>query len=122
MSLLEEQLADQIPTCYEREYRFASEHVGGGGKGLRQRLRSARLSDWRFDFAYPDLMLAIEVEGGGWSGGRHTRGSGFAKDMQKYAAAFRLGWTVYRCDAALIKSGQAAEDIKNWIDQHKETT
>lgn len=51
---------------------------------------------WRFDYAWPDRMLALEVEGGVWTGGRHTRGEGFLKDMEKYNAATLAGWRVLR--------------------------
>lgn len=52
---------------------------------------------WRFDFAWIEQRLALEVEGGAWSGGRHTRGSGFTSDIEKYNEATRLGWRVLRC-------------------------
>lgn len=52
---------------------------------------------WRFDYAWPALMIALEVEGAVWIEGRHTRGSGFLKDMEKYNAAAVLGWRVLRC-------------------------
>ena len=51
---------------------------------------------WRFDFAWPQSRLAVEVEGGVWIQGRHTRGSGFVKDMEKYNAAAMLGWRILR--------------------------
>lgn len=51
---------------------------------------------WRFDYAFPELKIAVEVEGGVWNNGRHTRGSGFVKDMDKYNAAAVLGWTLIR--------------------------
>ncbi|MCB5206098.1 hypothetical protein [Methylovorus mays] len=47
--------------------------------------------EWRFDFARPDIKLAIEVEGGTLSGGRHTRGAGYEADCYKYNEAARLG-------------------------------
>lgn len=51
---------------------------------------------WRFDFAWPDKLVALEVEGGVWSQGRHTRGSGFIADMEKYNTAASLWWLVLR--------------------------
>ncbi len=51
---------------------------------------------WRFDYAIPSHKIAIEVEGGVWSNGRHTRGSGFLKDMEKYNAATLMGWRLFR--------------------------
>ena len=51
---------------------------------------------WRFDYAFPAAKVALEVEGGVWSGGRHTSGAGFVKDMEKYNAAACLGWKVLR--------------------------
>lgn len=51
---------------------------------------------WRFDYCWPELRVALEVEGGVFSGGRHTRGAGFLRDMTKYNEAARLGWVVVR--------------------------
>ena len=52
---------------------------------------------FRFDYAWPQSKVALEVEGGVWSGGRHTRGSGFLKDIEKYSEAAARGWLVLRC-------------------------
>ena len=51
---------------------------------------------WRFDYAWPELKIALEVEGGAWTGGRHTTGKGFVADMEKYNTAAALGWRVIR--------------------------
>lgn len=51
---------------------------------------------WRFDYALPEHMIAVEVEGGVWTSGRHTRPQGFINDMEKYNAATVMGWRVLR--------------------------
>ena len=67
---------------------------------------------WRSDFAFPDEKLLIEVEGGTYTHGRHTRGKGFEDDCEKYNAATELGFRVLRYTGKMIKSGQALEQIE----------
>lgn len=92
------------------EDRLARDLVAlGVGPPMRQfRFCSRR---WRFDFAWPDAKLAVEVDGGTWSGGRHTRGSGYEKDTQKLNAANLLGWTLLRYTGGMVRSGEAAREI-----------
>ncbi len=106
MSKAEETLAFQLKACgieFSREHRF----------------HPARR--WRFDFAIPDKMLAIEVEGitfygknkdGSMKLGRHQTGKGIEGDLEKYDEAMRLGWNVYRCSQKMVKSGRALETIE----------
>jgi len=49
---------------------------------------------WRFDFALIDKKIAIEVNGGVYTNGRHTRGKGYINDMEKLNKAVELGWRV----------------------------
>jgi hypothetical protein len=42
------------------------------------------------------MRVAVEVEGGAFSGGRHTRGMGFVADCEKYNVAALDGWLVLR--------------------------
>lgn len=70
---------------------------------------------WRIDFAWPEKMVAVEIEGGVWTGGRHTRGSGFVADLEKYNRATVLGWKVLRFDADTIKSGEAIQIVQKML-------
>jgi very-short-patch-repair endonuclease len=63
--------------------------------------------DYRSDFAWPEQKLAVEVDGGTWSGGRHTRGGGYAEDCVKINELECLGWHVIRCTTEQVTSGQA---------------
>lgn len=51
---------------------------------------------WRFDYAIAEHKIALEVEGGVWTGGRHTSPQGFLNDMEKYNTATLMGWRVFR--------------------------
>ena len=54
---------------------------------------------WRFDFAWPYKMLAVEVDGGRFRQGRHNRGAALPAEMAKGAAAACLGWRVIHIPA-----------------------
>lgn len=68
---------------------------------------------WRFDWAFPEHLIAVEQEGGAWVQGRHNRGSGFIKDCEKYGEAFALGWTVLRATPAMMRDSTAAQ----WVER-----
>jgi hypothetical protein len=70
---------------------------------------------WRFDFAWPEYMLAVEIEGGSWSNGRHSRGSGFTEDCEKYNRATILGWWLLRFTTEMVKAGVALRDTESAI-------
>lgn len=91
--ILELQL-DDAGISFEREYRFDSQRL------------------WRFDFAMPDQKLAIECEGAVWSNGRHTRGAGYIKDLEKYNEAVLQGWRVLRYWSEMIENGEAMRQIE----------
>jgi len=102
-SALEETLALQIAAdalpAPEQEYRF---HC---------------VRKWRFDFAWPELMLGVEVEGGTWIRGRHTRGYGFEKDCEKYNEAALEGWLVLRFTGGMVRDGRALSIIKRAMER-----
>lgn len=102
MSVSEEKLLTQI------RHRQLPEPV--------RELKFHKTRKWRIDFAWPDLMLAVEVEGGTWSGGRHTRGSGFKKDCEKYNQMTLDGWTLYRFTSGMVTDGEAVKTIEKAID------
>ena len=62
---------------------------------------------WRFDFAWPENRISLEIDGATWTGGRHTRGSGYEADAEKLNEAAVLGWRVFRATRTMVKSGYA---------------
>lgn len=70
---------------------------------------------WRFDYAIPLYKIAIEVEGGVWTGGRHIRPQGFLGDMQKYNTAALMGWRVFRTTPDKLLSNDTVLLLKNAI-------
>lgn len=62
---------------------------------------------WRFDFAWPDRSIAVEVDGAIFVSGRHTRGIGVEKDNEKFAEALLAGWKVLRVSTNQVRDGRA---------------
>ena len=90
---------------------------------------------WRFDFIICRLevqsiydskistsqaikdgkLIAVEIEGGIYSQGRHTRGSGFMKDCEKYNTAAARGWKVFRFPSSMVEDGSAIKFLKEEV-------
>lgn len=66
---------------------------------------------FRFDFVITGSDLVIEVEGGTWSGGRHTSGVGFRSDCFKYNKALELGYRVLRYTTDMVTKGEAIAQV-----------
>lgn len=96
---LNPQLAKRLPV--QTEHRFHAERL------------------WRFDFAWPTVLVAVEIEGGTWGRrrGRHTTGSGHQRDCEKYNAAAIDGWCVLRYTSKDLESrpAQVVEQVKDAI-------
>jgi hypothetical protein len=78
----------------------------------------AKPRKWRFDYLVrtPQFIeCGVEIEGGGWVGGRHTRGKGFEADLEKYATATAMGYVVFRFSPKMILTGQAKEFLRQWL-------
>lgn len=67
---------------------------------------------WRFDFAWPYCKVALEVQGGIWINGGHSRGSGIKRDMEKENAAVCLGWRVAKCVPADLYKAETLAMIR----------
>jgi len=71
---------------------------------------------FRFDFAWPTIKFACEVDGAVFSGGRHTTGIGFQKDCEKFALACIQGYRVIRVTTGQVNKGQAITWLKEYFD------
>ncbi len=96
------QLAPELAGSYVTEYRFHPTRA------------------WRFDVAFVPERLAIELQGGVWSGGRHTRGRGYEQDIEKHNAAVAAGWRVLYFTSSHLHSdpagciGQVVALLASW--------
>lgn len=90
--LITASIVQEIPQ-WEREYSFSKKRR------------------FRFDFAWPQFKLAVEIQGGIWVNGGHSRGSGLNKDYEKNFYALALGWRILYVSVNQIEDGTAMK----WI-------
>ena len=77
---------------------------------------------WRADFKvynYEEgVRILVEYEGGVWTRGRHTTGTGYANDCEKYREAVKLGYRVMRYtsrDLTTMGAAGIAQEIKEML-------
>ncbi len=67
---------------------------------------------WRFDWAWVEDKVALEVQGGCWTHGKHSRGKGQLNDFAKANRAVVLGWKLLYCTPSQIESGEIMPVIR----------
>ncbi|MSR15326.1 MAG: hypothetical protein EXR86_12340 [Gammaproteobacteria bacterium] len=76
---------------------------------------------WRCDFRIPTALgcqeIIVEIEGGVYTGGRHTRGRGFEADIEKYNELAIRGYLLLRGTALHVRNG----NLCAWVGKALET-
>lgn len=74
---------------------------------------------WRFDFAWPEIKLAVEIDGGTFGGekmlGNHAVGKRYQQDCIKQNAALLNGWVVLRADREMVNTDEFGQTVKLMI-------
>ena len=78
--------------------------------------RAIKGRKFRFDFAFIDAKLLIEVNGGTYTKGAHSTGQGIARDYEKANLATLDGWRVLMFDGKAVKNGEAVETIRKALE------
>lgn len=105
----------------EERFAFHMKHVGIPDPVREYRFSETTKRRWRFDFAWPDLKIAVEIEGllhygknpdGTAKTGRHQTARGYQGDLDKYNTAALEGWAVLRFSQHHVKTGDAIRTLE----------
>lgn len=67
---------------------------------------------WRADYCWPHERLILEVDGGLWVDGRHSRGAGRIADMEKLSEAAIMGYRVIYCTPTELHNGAVLDRVR----------
>jgi len=90
---------------FEREYRFCS---------WRRWLSDfvVEPDPYTPDHPRPEEGVLVEIQGGGFVNGGHSRGMGLERDCEKLATAAALGWRVIPMTGRQVKNGTGLALVK----------
>jgi hypothetical protein len=102
---------EQAGIPFEREYRFAPPRKWRADFAL---IRASE--QWMLDIDIPlakvPPSVLVEIDGGAFIAGRHSRGTGVEADCEKQSAAAILGYRVIRVTPAQVDDGRALDWIR----------
>lgn len=64
---------------------------------------------YRWDFAWPDKRVLVEINGGTYAHMGHSTGSGIARDYEKSNLAMLAGWRTFVFDRRMVEAGTALD-------------
>ena len=94
---------------------FAFQLDAAGLTGYVREYQAIPGRKFRFDFAFVRERLLVEINGGTYNGGAHSRGVGLNRDYEKGNLAVVNNWRVLSFDTKQVKSGAALEVVEKLI-------
>ena len=98
---------------FEQQFAVAWRCFGNGAQPVREyKFATAIGRKWQFDFAFPDVLVAVEIDGGQWKahGGRHNTD----EDRDKLNHAACLGWRVLRFSGSMLRDPENVCQMVKW--------
>jgi hypothetical protein len=93
-------------------------HLAELGLLFKPEFKFCESRDWRADYGLyhvpESVFLLVEIEGAVWKQGRHTRGSGYVRDLEKYRMASALGFKLFRFTTEEVLNGTAKDFLEKW--------
>lgn len=83
--------------------------------------KAGKLRVWRFDFAWPDRGLIVEIDGGVWTRGAHGHPVDLVRNMAKRNDAALAGFAVLAFTPQQVKAGQAVQFTERMLDRWQPT-
>jgi very-short-patch-repair endonuclease len=99
----------------ELENTFAMQLDAVGLDGYVREYQAIPGRRFRFDFAWLEQRLLVEVNGGTYTQGAHSTGQGIARDYEKANLAVLQGWRVLSFDGKAVKDGTAVEVVEKFL-------
>ena len=103
----------------ELEDIFAAQLDAVGLDGYVREYQAIPGRKFRFDFAFVAERLLVEINGGTYSKGAHSTGTGINRDYEKNNLAVLNNWRVLSFDTKQVKSGAALEVVEKLIGGEK---
>jgi very-short-patch-repair endonuclease len=78
---------------------------------LPQPVREYNFHNFRFDFCWPQIKVAVEIDGGTFNGGAHVKGKGYQRDCIKSNLAHLENWVILRADREMVVGTKESEEF-----------
>jgi len=101
----------QAPSKLEMELQCQVQ-LAGLGDQLETEFKLISGRRFRWDVAFPAHRLLVEIQGGIWSVGGHSTGTGITRDCEKNNLAVLAGYRCLMVTGEHIRTGQALKWIR----------
>ncbi len=98
----------QLPSNLEAMF-WLQLRAAGIQEGWTQQVKAVPGRQFKFDFCHAERRILVEVQGGNYQHGAHSRPMGLKRDYTKANLAQRHGWKIYQFDGDMVNDGEALD-------------